>query len=62
VPAVAGSAAALALHVVGTSFFRIPAWYGFLFPLGYTAGALIALDSVWRRWRGRVIWKGRTYP
>ena len=30
--------------------------------LGYTAGALIALDSVRRRLSGRVCWKGRTYP
>ena len=45
----------LALH------FGIPWWYGLAFPLGYTAGALIALDSI--RWRlvHRVQWKGRTY-
>jgi len=61
-PALTGSAAAFALHLVGTSFFRIPLWYGLLFPIGYTAGALMALDSVRRRWRGRVTWKGRTYP
>jgi chlorobactene glucosyltransferase len=62
VPAVIGSAAAFGLHLAGTSFFRIPMWYGVLFPLGYTAGALMALDSVRLRWRGRVSWKGRTYP
>ena len=41
--------------------FRIPFWYGLIFPLGYTAGALMALDSVRRRRSGRVLWKGRIY-
>jgi chlorobactene glucosyltransferase len=59
--AVTASAAAFALHVAATFYFRIPFWYGLLFPLGYTLGALIALDSVRRRWRGRVSWKGRIY-
>jgi chlorobactene glucosyltransferase len=61
VPALLGSAAAFALHVAGAAHFRIPFWYGLLFPIGYTAGAFIALDSV--RWRlvGRVRWKGRVY-
>jgi len=60
--ALTGSAAILALHLAGTRHFRIPLWYGFLFPLGYTIGALMALDSVRRRMQGRVSWKGRTYP
>ncbi len=60
--AVTGSAAAFALHIAGSLFFRIPVWYGLLFPLGYTAGALMALDSVYRRSFGRTRWKGRTYP
>lgn len=61
VPAVAGSAAAFGLHIAGAAFFRIPLFYGLLFPLGYTTGAGIALDSL--RWRltGRVRWKGRVY-
>ncbi|HTT02873.1 MAG TPA: glycosyltransferase family 2 protein [Steroidobacteraceae bacterium] len=60
-PALLGSAAAFALHIAGALHFGIPLWYGLLFPLGYTAGAIIALDSV--RWRlaGRVYWKGRVY-
>jgi chlorobactene glucosyltransferase len=60
--ALSGSAAALALHVAGAAHFRIPLWYGLLFPLGYSAGALMVLDSVRRRLYGRVSWKGRTYP
>ena len=61
VPALAGSAAAFGLHIAGSLYFGIPFVYGFLFPLGYAAGAMIALDSV--RWRlsGRVTWKGRVY-
>ena len=57
-----GSAAVLALHLAGAAHFRIPLWYGLLFPLGYSAGALMVLDSVRRRFYGRVSWKGRTYP
>jgi chlorobactene glucosyltransferase len=59
--ACAGSAAALGLHLAAARHFRIPFYYGFLFPLGYTIGALMALDSVRLRWRGKVSWKGRTY-
>jgi chlorobactene glucosyltransferase len=57
----AASAAAIALHVAGAIHFAIPFWYGLLFPLGYTAGALIAADSIRRRRRARVAWKGRVY-
>jgi chlorobactene glucosyltransferase len=62
VPAALGSAAAFGLHIAGASYFRIPPWYGLLFPIGYSAGAAIAADSIRRRWRGRVTWKGRAYP
>jgi chlorobactene glucosyltransferase len=61
VVALAGSAAAFGLHIAATFYFRIPFWYGLLFPLGYTLGAAMALDSVRRRLTGRVIWKGRMY-
>ena len=56
-----GSAAVIGLHVGGAVHFRIPWWYGLLFPLGYTAGAVMALDSVRWRFTGRVHWKGRVY-
>lgn len=59
--ALLGSTALFGLHVAGAAFFRIPFWYGFLFPLGYTAGALMAVDSVRRRLSGRIVWKGRCY-
>ncbi len=61
-PAALGSAAAFGLHIAGAFYFGIPPWYGLLFPLGYSAGALMAIDSVRRRLSGRVSWKGRTYP
>ena len=59
--ALLGSGAAFGLHIAATFHFRIPFWYGLLFPLGYAAGALMALDSVRRRLSGRVSWKGRMY-
>ena len=61
VPALVGAAAALGLHIAGAAYFRIPLFYGLLFPFGYTAGALIALDSLRWRMSGRVRWKGRIY-
>ncbi len=60
-PALVGSAAVFGLHVAGAAYFEIPVWYGLVFPLGYAAGALIALDSLRRRLTGHVTWKGRTY-
>ncbi|MDE2262039.1 MAG: glycosyltransferase, partial [Gammaproteobacteria bacterium] len=56
-----GSAAVVGMHVGGAAHFKIPWWYGLIFPLGYTAGGIMALDSV--RWRinRRVYWKGRVY-
>ncbi len=60
--ALLGSGAAFGLHIAATFYFGIPFWYGLLFPIGYAAGALMALDSVRRRITGRVVWKGRIYP
>jgi chlorobactene glucosyltransferase len=60
--ALPASTAAFGLHMAGAAFFRIPLWYGLMFPLGYTVGAMIAVDSVRRRLTGRISWKGRVYP
>ena len=57
--ALAGSGAAIGLYIAAMVHFRVPFWYGLLFPLGYTVGALLALDSVRRRLSGRMGWKGR---
>ena len=59
--ALAASGAAIGLHVAATFYFRIPFWYGLIFLLGYSAGALMALDRVRRRLSGRVSWKGQIY-
>jgi chlorobactene glucosyltransferase len=59
---VLGSSALIALHIVGAAHFGIPLRYGLVFPLGYSIGALIALDSIRCRLFGGVRWKGRTYP
>lgn len=61
-PALIASLAAAGFHVAGAHYFGIPLWYGLLFPIGYTAGAVMAIDSLRLRLRGRVTWKGRTYP
>jgi chlorobactene glucosyltransferase len=60
-PALLASGAAFGLHLAGARHLGIPWWYGLTFPLGYTAGALIALDSIRRRLVHQVEWKGRTY-
>lgn len=62
VPALMGSLAAFGLHIAGALYFQIPFWYGLLFPLGYSIGACIAIESLRRRRRRRIVWKGRTYP
>jgi chlorobactene glucosyltransferase len=62
VPSLAASAAATGLHIAGAHYFGIPLWYGLLFPAGYTAGSVMAIDSLRLRLRGQVTWKGRTYP
>ncbi len=59
--ACAASVAAFAFHIAGARHFGIPAWYGLLFPIGYTVGAKLVVESVWRRRTGRVVWKDRTY-
>ena len=61
VPAALTSLAVVGLHVAGAVHLGVPAWYGMLFPLGYSAGAIIAFDSL--RWRlgRRIRWKGRVY-
>jgi chlorobactene glucosyltransferase len=55
------SLALAATHVSGAVYFGIPFFYGLLFPVGYTMGGLIALNSIWLRWNNRVAWKGRIY-
>lgn len=57
-----GSLALLGTHIGAARYFRIPFWYGLLFPLGYAAGAGILVFAAWQRSRGQTRWKGRIYP
>jgi len=61
VASLAGSLALFGTHIGAVRYFRIPFWYGLLFPIGYTLGAAILVWSVWQKARGRVAWKGRIY-
>ena len=60
--AVLASLASAGMHVAAARYFAIPLWYGLLFPIGYTLCALLAVDGITARRRGRVAWKGRVYP
>jgi len=64
------AAAAVALAADGAFFgttialacrLKIPWWYGLLPPLAATIGAVLAVNGVLARARGRVPWKGRVY-
>lgn len=55
------STALAATHVSAARYFRIPFFYGLFFPVGYTMGGLIALNSIRLRENRRVAWKGRIY-
>jgi chlorobactene glucosyltransferase len=61
IPALCAVVATFALHCAGAAHFRIPLWYGLLFPLGYAVGAIMAADSLRRRAVGRIAWKRRIY-
>lgn len=57
--ALGGSLLILAVQLGTARHLRIPLAFGLLFPLAYTAVALLALTSVVVRRTGRVRWKGR---
>ena len=59
--AVVGTSTLLGLHIGTARHFRVPIWYGLLFPLGYVFGASLALHAIWWRARGHVLWKDRAY-
>jgi chlorobactene glucosyltransferase len=56
-----GSLALFGTHIGAAHYFRIPFWYGLLFPLGYLAGAGILIFAAWQQSRGQTRWKGRVY-
>ena len=59
--ALTASASLFGTHIGAARYFRIPFWYGLLFPLGYSLGSAVLLYSAWQYSHRRVIWKGRTY-
>ena len=59
--ALLASLAMLGFHIAAARYFAVPAWYGLLFPLAYTLAAVLAIDGMIARRRGRVAWKGRIY-
>lgn len=56
-----GSLVLLCTNIGQTFYFRIPFWYGLLFPIGYTMVAGIAARGVWGQSAGTVNWKHRIY-
>jgi chlorobactene glucosyltransferase len=59
--ALLAAAAVVATQLALVRHFRVPLWYGLLFPLACTAGALLAFYGVVRSLRGGIPWKGRVY-
>ena len=57
----AGSLALAGTHIGAARYFRIPFWYGLLFPIGYLLGAGVMLFAFWQRSHGQTRWKGRVY-
>ncbi len=57
----AASLALLGTHIGAARYFKIPFWYGLIFPLSYTLGAGVALNAAMGQLRGKVAWKGRSY-
>ncbi len=59
----AWGAVALSALLYGSSARAVglPWWYGWLYPLGIALGVYTLLRSVVWYWRGKVVWKGRSY-
>jgi chlorobactene glucosyltransferase len=57
----AGSISLLGAHIATARYFRLPLWYGLLFPLGLTMAAALGVYSAWKQGTGSVVWKSRTY-
>lgn len=61
VVALCGAAVVFAASTMEARFFRIPIWYGLLFPLAATMVAAITSNGIRMQMSGAVVWKGRTY-
>ena len=60
--ALLGSLALFITHIAEARYFRIPLWYGLLFPVGATMAAGILLHSLWKQMTGQIAWKDRVCP
>jgi chlorobactene glucosyltransferase len=56
-----GSAGAIGVQIATARHFHVPAAFGLLFAIGYTAVAGLAYHGVLKSLIGRVTWKGRSY-
>jgi chlorobactene glucosyltransferase len=59
--ATCASASIMGMHIGGACYFKIPWWYGALFPVGYVMGAATGVNGVLLWARGSIAWKGRVY-
>ena len=59
--AMLGSAVVIGIQCATARHFRIPAAFGLIFALGYSAAACLACNGVLLSLNGRVTWKQRTY-
>jgi chlorobactene glucosyltransferase len=59
--ALLGSAVVIGVQCATARHFRIPAAFGMIFALGYSAVACLACNGVMVSLNGRVTWKERTY-
>lgn len=59
--AAAGSLALLGTHVGAARYFRMPFWYGLVYPLQYLLGAALLAYAAYLRTNRRTRWKGRVY-
>jgi chlorobactene glucosyltransferase len=57
----AGTLSMLGVHIGAANHFRIPLYYGVLFPFAYVFAAAVGFNSAARHLRGQVAWKGRVY-
>jgi hypothetical protein len=59
--ALLGLAVVIGIQCATARHFRIPAAFGLIFALGYSAVACLACNGVLSSLNGRVTWKQRTY-
>lgn len=59
--ALAGTLTLLGVHIGAARYFRIPFWYGLLYPAGYSLGAAVLIFAAWQSAKRQTRWKGRVY-